>query len=145
MITHDEFNLMLAKKNEAQNISDVFFDGRYLIHIIDTRPTYKGDFLIFADSIINVICRYFNLNVDNFKNRGRKMEYCDARNMYAAYIKETYEDQITLTAIGRTINRDHATIIHYLKKHKGLMETDPLYQSKYLGICNVLSKTSKLD
>lgn len=145
MITHDEFNLMLAKKNEAQNISDTFFDGRYLIHVIDTRPTYKGDFLIFADSIINVLCRYFDLNVEKFKNKGRKRHYCDVRNMFTAYIKETYGNQITLTAIGQVVNRDHATVIHYLKKHKELMDCDPEYQSKYLAVCDILSKSSLLN
>jgi chromosomal replication initiation ATPase DnaA len=138
MIENYEFNLMLAKKNEAQNLSNTFFEGRYLIHIIDTRPIYKGDFDIFSDSLINVICRFFNLDVQKFKGRDRHKHYCDARNMYAFYIKDTYQSQISLTQLGKTIGRDHSTVIHYIQQHENLMYRDEPYTSKYLALKEML-------
>lgn len=140
MIENYEFNLMLAKKNEAQNISNTFFDGRYFIHIVDTRPVFRGEFEVFSDSLINLTCRYFDLNVDKFVGRCRLKHYCDSRNMYVNYIKDTYKSQISLTQLGKSINRDHSSVIHYLKQHKNLMEYDELYQTRYNGLCEMLNK-----
>jgi len=140
MIDNYEFNLMIERKNEAQRISNTFFDGRYVIHIVDTRPVYKGDFDIFSDSLINLVCRFFNLDVDRFKGRDRHKHYCDARNMYAFYIRDTYKAQISLTQLGKTIERDHSSIIHYLKQHDNLMFRDELYTERYKALKAVLDQ-----
>jgi chromosomal replication initiation ATPase DnaA len=134
-----EFYLMLAKKNEAQAISDTLFGGRYTIHIVDTSPKIKGNFDIMAESLIDLTCKYFDLDVNKFKGNCRVRGYCDARSMYIAYVFMYWEKRVTLTGVGKTIRKNHATIIHSLKKHEGLMETCPEYNLKYVKYCELLN------
>ena len=52
----------------------------------------------------------------------RQREYVMAR-MYYAYFARHYTLR-SLTKVGKEVNRDHATVLHYVKTIKNLIETD---------------------
>jgi chromosomal replication initiation ATPase DnaA len=135
-----EYQLMINARNEAQKISNTCFEGRYLIHIIDTRPVFKGEFELFSDSIILLTCRFLRLDKCFFTGKCRLREYVDARSMYCAYMRETYENNMPLVAIGKTINRHHATVMNAIKVHNNLIKTDPNYQKQYAEYTAVLDQ-----
>jgi len=70
-----------------------------------------------------------DLDVDN-----RKREVVDARKIYSKILRDigySYE------AIGSTINKNHATIIHYVKNIEHLLSYDQSLYFKYVACKNV--------
>jgi hypothetical protein len=65
----------------------------------------------------------------NIFERNRKRGVVEARMLYGILL---YELGYTFKGIGRTINKDHTTIIHYTRSIKDLIETDNNIAKKYL-------------
>jgi hypothetical protein len=65
-------------------------------------------------------CYFLNLSVDTFLGRCRERSYVDARSMFSAIMRYHSKTEKTYAEIGRTINREHATVIHSLKKHASM-------------------------
>jgi hypothetical protein len=61
--------------------------------------------------------------------KSRKRSMVEARMIYAKLMK--VYTRTSLSDIGRAIDRDHATIIHYLTNFKWLKKTDQAFSSKY--------------
>jgi chromosomal replication initiation ATPase DnaA len=79
--------------------------------------------------VIKGIERYKKISEANLKSRCRKREFCDARHMYCNMLREKMD--YSLINIGRTLGRDHTTVIHSVNNHRGLYETDPKYKAIY--------------
>jgi hypothetical protein len=70
-----------------------------------------------------------DLDIDN-----RKRETVDARKIYSKILRDSgYSYQ----AIGKTINKNHATIIHYIKNIEHLLSYDKVLYFKYLACKDV--------
>lgn len=67
------------------------------------------------DKIIQTVCKIWNVSLDDVCGRSRKQEIVYTR-MTTAYFLRQYTT-LSTTEIGTLINRDHATIIHYLKAY----------------------------
>ncbi len=59
----------------------------------------------------------------------RRSQIVDARQMYCTIMRNF--TNLSLSAIGNTIYRDHSTVIHSLKKHVIKLEVDPAYSQGY--------------
>ncbi|MCH9838680.1 hypothetical protein K0U83_23655 [bacterium] len=59
----------------------------------------------------------------------RRREYVDARVVFSALL---HEQGMGPSAIGEVLGRNHATIIHYLRKFEALLETDKVFRKKYV-------------
>ena len=55
---------------------------------------------------------HFGVTVEALKSKSRKRELVEARACYSVLC---HESGMTLQAIGDTINKNHATIIHYFR------------------------------
>ena len=62
-------------------------------------------------------------------NKSRKRPMVEARMMYAKLMKRYTRS--SLSDIGRYIEKDHATIIHYLDNFTWLKKTDQSFSSKF--------------
>ena len=62
-------------------------------------------------------------------NKSRKRPIVEARMMYSRLMK--HYTRCSLSEIGRYIDKDHATIIHYLDNFSWLKKTDQGFSSKY--------------
>lgn len=121
----------------AQRFADKNFPKRYFITIRETENMSMFDFQTLAETIINRTCEYLDLNVNVFTGTNRRRIYVDGRIMFANYILETYKSVI-LTQLGKTIGKDHATIIHYKMKHANFMQFDLQYRERYIQLCQIL-------
>lgn len=65
----------------------------------------------------------------SLSEKSRKRSMVEARMIYAKLMK--VYTRTSLSDIGRAIERDHATIIHYLRNFKWLKKTDTGFSSKY--------------
>lgn len=60
--------------------------------------------------------------------KSQKRDIVDARKIYAQIL---YDNGYGLTQIGRTINKNHATVLHYLKDSEILLLMDKHYKDNY--------------
>jgi len=79
------------------------------------------------------------LQLFNLKTKKRTREYAQARFIYFKLAKK-FCKQSSLSAIGRIVNRDHATVINGLKKYKTEAMYDPYMDAVYNKIYNKLDK-----
>lgn len=81
--------------------------------------------------MIEIIIKEINAVFDcDILSRQQVRPNVDGRKAFAAYIKKRYPN-MALEQIGKLINKDHATIIHYLKEHDNMMMYDIDYKDNY--------------
>ena len=79
---------------------------------------------ITLDSIKRLVCKYYNVNLDDLISPSRRQSIVRPRQM-AMYLSRQYTDH-SLQTIGKSFNRYHATTLHALKAvEKGVKENGP--------------------
>ena len=80
---------------------------------------------ITLDSIKKLVCKYYNVTIDDLTSRSRRQAIVRPRQI-AMYLSRQYTDH-SLQAIGKSFNRYHATTLHALKAvKKGIKENGPV-------------------
>ncbi len=74
------------------------------------------------------------LKVDIFNTR-RQREIVDGRKIFASIL---YDRGLGLTQIGRTMKKNHATILHYIRDNEMLLLMDKHYKANYDSIALAL-------
>ena len=70
----------------------------------------------------------------------RKRDVVDARKIYSKILRDSgYSYEL----IGKTINKNHATIMHYVKNIEHLMTYDQIIKNKYVDCKNVFIEKKK--
>ena len=87
-----------------------------------------------TEDLITIVNTEFNLDL---QKKCRKRPYVDARRVYTMIMRDR---GYSLTAIGRTLDKDHATIIHYLKNINILFSHSPNLRDAYQRVSNLHSK-----
>lgn len=79
---------------------------------------------------INIMCRVFNVRLSDIKGNSRNRKHVQIRHIVFWYLyNSTY---FSLETIGAILNRDHATVLYALGKHKNLTETnDDIYLPRF--------------
>ncbi len=62
-------------------------------------------------------------------DKGRPRHVVEARMAYAYILRQIGR---TLVEVAKSLNKDHTTIIHYMRTVKNLIEVDPSYARKYV-------------
>jgi hypothetical protein len=88
----------------------------------------RGDDNGRSDRLKSIIYTLYEIDI---RSNIRKREIVDMRKIYSKILLDT---GMSLTDIGRTIGKDHSTIIHYKKGTPYLMRNDPLFMRHYRDI-----------
>ena len=83
---------------------------------------------------------YYKLKIDS-KTRQRK--YIEARAVYYKLLREN--SRMSLQAIGKTMKRDHATVLHSLRQIKDWLEYDKEIKRDYNTINSKLQDAMRLN
>jgi len=67
--------------------------------------------------------------------RTRQVEYVQARSIFYKFARDNKQ---TLQAIGQFLKRDHATVMHSLKKFEQDVQYDSAFRSKYNAVKDIL-------
>ena len=67
--------------------------------------------------------------IDDLSIRSRQQNYAYARHTYCGLMRSL--TKFSSVRIGKSINRDHATVLSSAKVHKELMKTDEKYRARY--------------
>lgn len=78
------------------------------------------------NSLKKIINSVFLVNIDD-KTRQRKL--VDSKKAYSKILRDI---KFTYKYIGDTLEKDHSTIVHYVKSIDGLMEYDLVFRNKFL-------------
>jgi hypothetical protein len=70
----------------------------------------------------------------------RERTIVDARKVYSKILRD---EGISLESIGKSINKNHATVIHYIKDLHSILSYDKELRDKYIACKNVFIKKRK--
>lgn len=76
------------------------------------------------------VCHEYNIELEDLISKLRFRELVRARSLIVKLLRDKNE---TLESIGLVINRDHASVLHLLKKHDYYCK-DELYFNTYLKL-----------
>jgi chromosomal replication initiator protein len=86
-----------------------------------------------VEKIRDLVCSYFNLELEDILTSSRKREVVQARQI-AMYLSKQYTKN-SLSSIGQTIGkRDHATVLHACKQVNDLITTDKSFRNCVMEI-----------
>ena len=83
-----------------------------------------------SDLIIEKVCEAyeyetgFAVSTQDVRGRTRKAQVVDARSISAYLIESAYS--LGCTEVGKLLNRDHASVLHYWGRTRDYMNYDPL-------------------
>lgn len=81
-----------------------------------------------VDYIVNVICNYQSISIEDFYSKSKKRELVQARQLAMYFAKKC--TKLSLAEIGKQCGgKDHATVIHALKTIANLLETDKQFRT----------------
>jgi IS30 family transposase len=88
-----------------------------------------------SEQLIAIVNTEFNLDI---LKKCRQRPYVDARRVYTQVMRDR---GYSLTAIGRSLGKDHATILHYLKNSQVLFGQHPNLDESYKRISKLRNNT----
>lgn len=84
---------------------------------------------ITIDSIVKIVCDYYNIDIDTFNSAKRTRDVAQARQV-AMYLSKQHT-KAPLTVIGSSIGgRNHATVLHSCKAVADMMDTDKQFKAQ---------------
>lgn len=78
------------------------------------------------NSLKNIINLVFFVDIDEHT---RKRQVVDARRAYAKILRDA---GFSYEFIGKTINKNHAAVIHYVKSIDSLLKYDTIFEKKFI-------------
>jgi len=99
------------------------------INIADQIHRFKNPQNYFAyptDIVVACACKTMGITLQQYRSKSRKREFVDARIMGSTYLYTN--TNLSLNKIGAECGyKDHATVLHYVRKHLE-WENDKAYQ-----------------
>ena len=88
--------------------------------------------ILYPDEIITEVCKYMGVPVGRIIGNRRDLALVTARHLIADILYSDKFLNMSLKSIGRKLGgRDHATILHAIRKVSNLCETDKRYREQY--------------
>jgi chromosomal replication initiation ATPase DnaA len=103
-------DLNIEASDVAHTISGFMAGWTKAMSVAKTRHPTKTN----IEKIITCVSSTLDVSVDTILSKQRHRDFVEARVVIACMCKDLLI-KASLTSIGRHINRDHATILHYLK------------------------------
>lgn len=91
--------------------------------------------------IMRVVCEVFGVTPEQVKSRTRLKQITYARHAYC-HLASSVDPMSTLQSIGKTIGRDHSTVINSINKCNNLRETDIAYAGMFQRCIEELSEST---
>jgi chromosomal replication initiation ATPase DnaA len=88
--------------------------------------------VITEEKIFNIVCRHFNVNIEDVVSRSRKRNLVNARFLITYYIRECCGKQYKY--IGKLFKRDHSTAIYACEQVRNLVDGDDEFRNHFLEI-----------
>lgn len=84
------------------------------------------------EDIAEVTCKFFGINIDDFKKKCNKPKHTTPRQFFMTFSKQN--TGYSLREIGLSAGgKDHSTVVHARKVVGNLCETDTRYREKWIA------------
>lgn len=83
---------------------------------------------------------YYNLDITKVT---RRRPYIEARAIYYKLLRDN--TKYSLTAIGRTMSKDHATVLYFTRKAKDWIKYDKEFEQDFLALSERFNKAKELN
>lgn len=93
-----------------------------------------------AMNVLEVVAETLNISVDDIKGRSRYRHIVVARQIFCFLMVKLSSVEMSLNAIGETIEKDHATVLWGVKQATTLSQTDFTYKTKLEHCIDVFTK-----
>ncbi len=82
----------------------------------------EEDLTLGIDSVINIVANEMGVSITEIKSKKRTRKITEARQVYMYIARDILNE--SLITIGKTIGRDHSTVLHGIKKIEQKLNTD---------------------
>jgi chromosomal replication initiation ATPase DnaA len=114
---HSDFNLDFVKKVESLMIATSKFKNNYRNIIKQLRDPLAIELTLNEfNKALAITCEYTRIETSHLLKPCRKREVYDARKLFVISLFCYYST--TLSAVGRYLGKNHATILHYIEDKK---------------------------
>lgn len=114
-------------------VNDEYTDIEHRVAVITGIPVVKLDAQAVTESVIERLtgtaALLSGITPNDLTSRRRNRKLVDMRRMIAALLREHYG--VSLTKLGKWLNRDHSDVVYLLRTHKNLLATDVGYRRDY--------------
>jgi hypothetical protein len=87
------------------------------------------------ETVMEMVCNYFNLDITRTT---QKKEYVEARAFYYRLMRQ--HTRSSLYEIGKSVNRDHTSVLYGMKQLYNWMQVDTSLKAKYRILDNKLKQ-----
>lgn len=92
-----------------------------------------------VNKMIDAICESEMLDPRIFRSKYRGSEYSEPRQIYLAIMYDKFKGMgVSLERIGRTVNRDHATVVHARQTVHNRIEIYPEFRARVAHIESII-------
>lgn len=91
-----------------------------------------------ASYILEIVSSHFNVKIDEIKSKKRNQPITNARQVYMYLTREILNE--SLLNIGKSIDRDHSTVIHGIEKIEEKIKKDKSFEATILSLKEKLKK-----
>lgn len=106
--------------------------------------TLTTDVTVALGKTLEFTCDVTGISQDLIKGESRLREIVSARHLYCFLCKRYFSSKISLGAIGAFINRDHATVIHAVRKVSNHYATDRTFAAYIDDVLNSFESDNHL-
>lgn len=97
---------------------------------------------VVEEHIMRALTHVLGVSESDIRSKRRYRVLVDARHIYCALMRRV--SLLSLADIGRTLHRDHSTVIHSLKEHANKIANDPAYAMAYAEVIDHINKSIEL-
>jgi chromosomal replication initiation ATPase DnaA len=97
---------------------------------------------VVEEHIMRALTHVLGVSESDIRSKRRYRVLVDARHMYCALMRRV--SLLSLADIGRTLSRDHSTVIHALKSHANKVGSDAAYATAYAEVIDHINKAIEL-
>lgn len=112
--------------------------GAYMAIPMMKRKNNEIEMPVYESAILDSILATTGLSIVQLRSKQKTRSMADARANYFFLMKNKFPN-LTLDLLGHKLNRDHATVLYAIRKHKMLVNSDPLYRNLFEDINDKLN------
>lgn len=105
--------------------------------LIQKSRYYNPNLSTISEMVLKAIDEQIGVKPELVKSNQRYRPICEARHIYCAIMRNKYH--LTTVSIGKSIGKDHATVINACKVAKNLHSIDVEFRYKYKQVEGYLS------
>ncbi|WP_317366852.1 chromosomal replication initiator protein DnaA [uncultured Tyzzerella sp.] len=96
------------------------------------------DISLSTDTILEAVSNHFNVKIDEIRSKKRNQPITIARQVYMYLTREILNE--SLLNIGRSIGRDHSTVIHGIEKIEEKLKSDKNFENSIIVLRDKILK-----